>query len=86
LAKSSAKLNSDAGVPLLGATNGAIGLVPRLARCFTDGRAPELVEHTVETMLMQRVCGITLGTRTSSIMTSCATIRCRRPSLASLRQ
>jgi len=35
--------------------------VRRLARCFTDGRAPELVEHTVETMLMQRICGIALG-------------------------
>jgi hypothetical protein len=29
--------------------------------CFTDGRAPELVEHTVETMLMQRIGGIALG-------------------------
>jgi hypothetical protein len=32
-----------------------------LAGYFTDGRAPELVEHTVETMLMQRICGIALG-------------------------
>ena len=52
---------SDAGGLLLGATDRAIGLVRRLARCFTDGRAPELVEHTVETMLMQRICGIALG-------------------------
>ena len=52
---------SDAGALLLGAANQAIGLVRRLARCFTDGRAPELVEHTVETMLMQRICGIALG-------------------------
>jgi Transposase DDE domain group 1 len=52
---------SDAGALLLGAANRALGLVRRLARCFTDGRAPELVEHTVETMLMQRICGIALG-------------------------
>jgi hypothetical protein len=52
---------TDAGALLLGAANRAIGLVRRLAGCFTDGRAPELVEHTVETMLMQRICGIALG-------------------------
>jgi len=55
------QVTSDAGALLLGAANRAIGLVRRLARCFTDGRAPELVEHTVETMLMQRICGIALG-------------------------
>jgi Transposase DDE domain group 1 len=55
------QVTSDAGALLLGATNRALGLVRRLARCFTDGRAPELVEHTVETMLMQRICGIALG-------------------------
>ena len=55
------EVTSDAGGLLLGATDRALGLVRRLARCFTDGRAPELVEHTVETMLMQRICGIALG-------------------------
>src|ERR671911_244582 len=52
---------SDAGALLLGAANQALGLVRRLAQCFSDGRAPDLVEHTVETMLMQRICGIALG-------------------------
>ena len=55
------EVTSDAGALLLGAANRAIGLVRRLAGCFTDGRAAELVEHTVETMLMQRICGIALG-------------------------
>src|SRR5688500_5289733 len=55
------QVTSDAGALLLGAADRALGLVRRLARCFTDGRAPELVEHTVETMLMQRICGIALG-------------------------
>ncbi len=55
------QVTSDAGALLLGAANRAIGLVRRLAGCFTDGRAPELVEHTVETMLMQRICGLALG-------------------------
>jgi Transposase DDE domain group 1 len=55
------EVTSHAGALLLGAADRAIGLVRRLAGCFTDGRAPELVEHTVETMLMQRICGIALG-------------------------
>jgi hypothetical protein len=55
------QVTSDAGALLLGATNRALGLVQRLARCFTDDRAPELVEHTLETILMQRICGIALG-------------------------
>ena len=33
------QVTSDAGALLLGAANRAIGLVRRLARCFTDGRA-----------------------------------------------
>jgi Transposase DDE domain group 1 len=55
------QVTSDAGALMLGAADRALGLVRRLAGCFTDGRAPELVEHTVETMLMQRICGIALG-------------------------
>ncbi len=55
------QVTSDAGALLLGAVNRAIGLMGRLARCFADGRMQELVEHGVETMLMQRICGIALG-------------------------
>jgi hypothetical protein len=52
---------SDAGALLLGATERAIGLVDRFAACFEDGRDAGLVEHTVETMVAQRVFGIALG-------------------------
>ena len=55
------QVTSDAGALLLGAVNRAIGLVGRLAGCFADGRRQELVEHGVETMLMQRICGLALG-------------------------
>jgi hypothetical protein len=54
------RITSDAGTLLPGAANRAIGPVRRLAGCFADGRARELVEPTVETMLMQRICGIAL--------------------------
>jgi hypothetical protein len=52
---------SDAGGLLLGATDRAIGLVGRFAAPFNDGRAPAQVEHTIETMVAQRVFGIALG-------------------------
>jgi hypothetical protein len=55
------RMTSDAGALLLGATDRAIGLVDRFAQCFTDGRAPELVEHEVRTLIGQRVFGIALG-------------------------
>ena len=52
---------SDAGGLLLGATDRAIGLVGRFAACFIDHRALAQVEHTVATMVAQRVFGIALG-------------------------
>jgi hypothetical protein len=52
---------SDAGALLLGATDRAIRLIGRFADCFEDGRDAGLIEHTVETMVAQRVCGIALG-------------------------
>ena len=52
---------SDAGALLLGATDRAIGLVGRFAACFADGRDARLVEHTVRTLVAQRVFGIALG-------------------------
>ena len=55
------KITSDAGALLLRASDQAIGLIDRFARCFTDRRSPELVEHTVATMIGQRVFGIALG-------------------------
>ena len=54
-------ITSDAGALLLGTTDRAIGLVDRLAACFTDCRRPELIEHRVATLVGQRVFGIALG-------------------------
>jgi Transposase DDE domain group 1 len=55
------KMTSDAGAMLLGATDRAIGLIARFAGCFTDHRAPDLIEHRVATLVGQRVLGIALG-------------------------
>jgi hypothetical protein len=54
-------ITSDAGALLLGATDRAIGLIDRFAGCFHDARRPELIEHEVETLIGQRVCGLALG-------------------------
>ena len=54
-------ITSDAGALLLGATDRAIALTERFAACFTDQRNPELTEHSVRTLVMQRVIGIALG-------------------------
>jgi hypothetical protein len=54
-------ITSDAGALLLGATDRAIGLTRRFASCFHDARNPDLTEHAVETLVMQRVVGIALG-------------------------
>ena len=54
-------ITSDAGALLLGQTDRAIRLSERFAACFTDTRTPELVEHAVDTLVMQRVVGIALG-------------------------
>jgi len=55
------KMTSDAGALLLGATDRAIRLVDRFAECFVDSRAPELIEHTVGTLVGQRVFALALG-------------------------
>src|SRR5256714_6352248 len=55
------KMTSDAGALLLGATDRAIRLVDRFAECFADSRTPELIEHTVRTLVGQRVFALALG-------------------------
>src|SRR3974390_1896899 len=55
------KITSDAGGILLGAADRGVGLIDRFARCFRDSRSEELIEHTVATMVGQRIYGIALG-------------------------
>jgi len=54
-------VSSDAGALLLGRTDAAIGLIDRLAGCFVDQRDPDLIEHSVRTLIGQRVFGLALG-------------------------
>jgi len=55
------RITSDAGVLLLREVAERSGLLRRFAQCFTDYRAPELIEHTVEELVAQRVLALACG-------------------------
>ena len=54
-------ITTDAGALLLSETNSRIGLLGRLAACFTDFRSQDRCHHSVEQMLSQRIYGLALG-------------------------
>ncbi len=54
-------MTSDAGALLLGRTDKAVKLIERAADCFIDRRDPLLIEHSVATLVGQRIFGLALG-------------------------
>ena len=54
-------VTSNAGATLLREADRAIGLSAKVAGCFRDGRAAELVVHKIQTLVAQRVHAIALG-------------------------
>lgn len=54
-------LTTDSGGLLLRETDRRLNLLPRLAECFLDGRNPLWVEHSVQSLVSQRVYGLALG-------------------------
>ena len=54
-------ISSDGGGVLLREVEKRIRLLRRFAMGFTDYRNPELIEHTVEELVAQRVYGLALG-------------------------
>jgi hypothetical protein len=54
-------ITSNAGARLLTRVNRGLGLIRPFGRCFTDRRDPRYVEHSVETLVGQRVFGLPLG-------------------------
>ena len=55
------RISSDGGALLLREADCRIKLLDRLASCFLDGRAPQLVKHRLSEMLAQRIYGLALG-------------------------
>src|SRR3954451_23851840 len=54
-------ISSDGGALLLRQTDKTLNLLPRRKECFLDGRKQNLVEHTIQEMLAQRIYGLALG-------------------------
>lgn len=52
---------SDAGGLLLRQTEEATGIISKFAACFTDYRDADLIEHTVEELVAQRIYALALG-------------------------
>jgi len=55
------RITSDAGILLLREVAERMGLLRRFAQCFADHRDPELIEHTVEEFVAQRVLALACG-------------------------
>src|SRR5271170_3532633 len=55
------RVSTDGGALLLRQADRKIGLLKRVASCFTDRRSPLLVEHPLGEMLSQRIYGLALG-------------------------
>ena len=55
------RLTSDGGALLLRQADRKIGLLRRVADCFSDTRQAERVEHLLPEMLAQRIYGLALG-------------------------
>jgi hypothetical protein len=54
-------ITSDAGALILREIDKAKNFIKDFALCFTDYRSPDLIEHSIEELLKQRVFGICLG-------------------------
>ena len=51
-------MTSNAGALLLGSVDKAVRLVERAAGCFVDKRDPSLIEHSVATLVGQRILAL----------------------------
>ena len=55
------EITSDAGGVLLREVEKRTGILSRMSGWFEDHRDPERIEHTVESLVKQRVMGLCLG-------------------------
>jgi hypothetical protein len=54
-------ISSDGGGLLLQETDSKMNLLTRFSQCFVDFRNPDLIEHSVEQLIRQRVFALALG-------------------------
>ncbi len=54
-------MTTEGGALLLRETDRRVGLLGRVARCFSDARDPQRIEHPLEGLLAQRLYALALG-------------------------
>jgi Transposase DDE domain group 1 len=54
-------ISSDGGALVLRKTEELTAIIRQFAACFTDHRDPDLIEHSVEDLIAQRVYALALG-------------------------
>jgi hypothetical protein len=54
-------ISTDGGLALLHRVDLRLGVVRKFAQCFVDHRNPDLIDHSVEELVRQRVFGIACG-------------------------
>ena len=59
-------ITSDGGALPLRKTEQLNVIIRRFAICFSDHTCPDLIEHTVDEWVAQRVCGLAAGTTKNS--------------------
>ena len=69
-------LSTEGGSLLLRQADRKIGLLRRVARCFTDYRQPERIEHRLEEMLAQRIYGLAVAYGRKNRETQVRFLRC----------
>lgn len=55
------RITSDGGALLLGELESKRRIIKQFAACFSDHRNSELIEHTIEELIKQRIYGLVLG-------------------------
>jgi hypothetical protein len=70
------RIRSDSGGLLLRAVERRAHILKRLAGGSLDYRDPDRIEHTMESVIKQRVTGLALRKKTSTITIPCARPRC----------
>ncbi|MGA0854623.1 MAG: IS1380 family transposase [Luteolibacter sp.] len=58
---SGGSLSSDGGLLLLRQVDSGLGVSRLVSRCFTDARDPDLIEHSVDELVRQRLFALALG-------------------------
>lgn len=54
-------VTSDAGLSLITEIDRKLQITPRLAVCFQDYRKPNRIDHSIESLIAQRIYGLIMG-------------------------